>query len=237
MCPSMPAEPTGRLGSRWLHGPVRAQRHPRADGNLLVMATQTSRGAWGLAMLLALVVLVGSGLLFVRFRPYLVARYWGEGADLSEASLAFASLQGAQLWEANLSGADLRGADLRRAALPADLTGADLSGAHLTGAFLAGADLTEANLTGADLQNAEPTKATFRNANLTRANLAGALLGGADLRGADLASADLSRANLRGADLSTSRGLARAKLHGARYDRQTRWPAGFDPERHGAVRQ
>jgi hypothetical protein len=40
-----------------------------------------------------------------------------------------------------------------------------------------------------------------------------------------MAAADLRRADLRGATLA-----------GARFDAATRWPVGFDPETHGAVR-
>ncbi len=51
----------------------------------------------------------------------------------------------------------------------------------------------------------------------------GADLSRCDLRGATLAGAQLQFANLTGADLT-----------GARYDRHTRWPAGFAPENYGA---
>jgi uncharacterized protein YjbI with pentapeptide repeats len=48
--------------------------------------------------------------------------------------------------------------------------------------------------------------------------------GGADLRNADLTGADLHGAALQG-----------AMLTGARYDARTRWPAGFEPAKHGAI--
>jgi hypothetical protein len=41
----------------------------------------------------------------------------------------------------------------------------------------------------------------------------------------NLTGADLTGANLTGADLT-----------GACYDAHTRWPTGFDPQRHGAVK-
>jgi hypothetical protein len=91
-----------------------------------------NRVAWGLAAVLVVMVLGGAGLLFVRLRPYWVARYRGAGADLRGAVLTRA-----QLVSVNLQGADLRGADLR---------GADLSGALLGGSQLQGADLRGANL-------------------------------------------------------------------------------------------
>jgi hypothetical protein len=48
-------------------------------------------------------------------------------------------------------------------------------------------------------------------------------LAGADLSGADLRGQDLFGADLRG-----------AKLDGAIYNDDTRWPADFDPDQHGA---
>ena len=76
----------------------------------------------------------------------------------------------------------------------------------------------------------------LRGANLRRAPLAGAALRGADLRRADLTGADLRGADLRGADLSGAL-LLSADLTGVRYDARTRWPAGFQPLNHGAVRR
>jgi hypothetical protein len=56
------------------------------------MAKRTNLVAWGLAVVLAVGVLGGGGVLFVRLRPYWVAKYRGEGADLRGAALAFARL-------------------------------------------------------------------------------------------------------------------------------------------------
>jgi uncharacterized protein YjbI with pentapeptide repeats len=103
-----------------------------------------------------------------------------------------------------------------------------------------GTDLHGANLREACLQDAH-----LERANLSRTNLRGACLRAAHLGGADLTGTDLRAADLRGAVLSDpetgSRGmpagdadLHRARLRGARYDRFTRWPAGFDPGARGA---
>lgn len=116
--------------------------------------------------------------------------------------------------EAQLPGVHLPGANLRQAAL---------AGANLRGAVLRGADLREANFSslayfpggaaglakGADLQHAD-----LRDAKLGNANLIDTDLRSADLRGADLTGAYFAR---------------------ARYDSHTRWPAGFEPQRHGAI--
>ena len=177
-----------------------------------------NRKAGGLIWMLAVVVLGGSGLLFVRFRPYLIARYWGRGAYLNDA------------W---LPGARLPGVDLRGALLfGADLQGAHLVGTDLRNASLAGADLNHANLQGADLGGAYllgghsvkvlrgPGKPTLQLKPRQT-----------DLRGADLRGANLQGARL---NIRDSR-IPGVLLSGARYDVATRWPQGFDPKKHGAI--
>jgi hypothetical protein len=77
--------------------------------------------------------------------------------------------------------------------------------------------------------------ARLRGLNLSRTNLRRANLEGADLHETNLEDADLTGANLRGADLTGAR-LTGAALTGAIYDSRTRWPADFDPVRHGAKR-
>ncbi len=78
--------------------------------------------------------------------------------------------------------------------------------------------LREADLSGADLDDAYAVEA-----DLSKANLRGASLRGANLSKANLEEADLSGCDLRGADLTTVR------FYGVRYDKRTRWPAGFTP--------
>ena len=99
---------------------------------------------------------------------------------------------------------------LRSARLGLAVRAAVASKADLRGADLYGADLYRADLTGADL-----TGANLYGADLRRANLEGA-----DLRGADLCGADLTGA--RGADPT-----------GARSDKWTTWPDGFDADQSG----
>jgi hypothetical protein len=136
--------------------------------------------AWGLAACLALVLVGGVGVLGVRLRPYWVAMYRGESADLHGAVLFNAPLAHGDLTFANLRGADLRSADLQ----DADLGGATLAGADLRGANLQGAAwYAYGSIDGVLIPN---TWTDFR---------------------------------------------------GARYDRRTRWPDGFDPLKHGAIRE
>src|SRR5438128_11154762 len=115
-------------------------------GNVTVMAKKkTSRVAWVLSAVLAVVVMGGIGLLGLRLRPYWVAKYRGRGADLRGAVLPFAPLPDAFLESAILERANLDGADLR---------GAYLGFANLKRANLAGANLSSSNLEDPKLHGA-----------------------------------------------------------------------------------
>jgi hypothetical protein len=178
-----------------------------------------NRVAWALAVVLAGVVLGGSGLLFVRVRPSLVARYRGHAAELLDAQLPGASLAGVDLGEALLFGADLRGAHLAGA----DLRRASLAGADLRNANLQGADLRDAFMLGGHVVRVHrgPGKSTLKLKPKPTD------LRGADLRGANLQGAQMSMKDSR---------IPCIFLSGARYDARTRWPKGFDPTRLGAVK-
>jgi len=127
------------------------------------MAKRTNRGAWGLVGVMAVVVLGGGWLLFVRLKPYWRARYYGRGADLHGTVLAGAQLTGVDLIGANLRGADLQNASLTYAYLwRVDLRAADLTGADLTNAWLCWADLGHADLRRANLSNAVLYGSTIR---------------------------------------------------------------------------
>jgi hypothetical protein len=75
----------------------------------------------------------------------------------------------------------------------------------------------------------------FAGGGQTGLSLRGRDLRGEDLRDAFLDDVDLSDTDLRGVDLSGA-SLDGTHLVGARYDAATRWPAGFDPAKLGAVR-
>jgi len=133
----------------------------------------------------------------------------------------------------------------------AKLAGADLSGCDLTGANLNSVNAERANFTGAiltrvRLDRGDFEKARFANADLTEANcqfttasdadFTGAKLVRADLRnsgltqasfaGVDLTGAKLDEAEVRGSDFSTAT-LADATWNAAKFDKDTKWPAGF----------
>lgn len=102
---------------------------------------------------------------------------------------------------------------------------------RMRGFDLAGKDLSGLNLADSDLR-----KATLEGADLSGTRFGGADLSGANLRGAKLKEADLSNAELQGADLRGVADLWKAmSLAGAKYDEDTKWPAGFDPKTTGAI--
>jgi hypothetical protein len=104
------------------------------------------------------------------------------------------------------------------------LTKTDLDRANLNRAKLTDANLSNANLPKAHLFRAKLERTILTDANLQKAFLIRTDLEGADLTGADLRGADLTGAQLRSAD-----------LRGAKYDAETSWPQGFDPEASEAV--
>ncbi|MCL4301923.1 MAG: pentapeptide repeat-containing protein [Anaerolineae bacterium] len=93
-----------------------------------------------------------------------------------------------------------------------NLQGANLSGANLPHHALGG-DLSGANLSGVNLDVADLKWTNFTGANLSGARLTWAILSGANLTDADLTGTNLNK---------------------AMYDKNTIWPAGFDPEAAGA---
>ena len=71
-------------------------------------------------------------------------------------------------------------------------------------------------------------------ADLRRADLFGADLEGADLSGANLNEANLYEADLNGSDLGGAL-LSGVNLIGARANKNTTWPDGFDPVAAGVI--
>lgn len=101
-------------------------------------------------------------------------------------------------------------------------------------AILTGADLSGASLRYASLSDASLLNANLEDADLGRADLSGADLEGADLTNANLRYANLGRADLSDANLSDAI-LTGADLFGAIFDKETKFPEGFDPVAHGMI--
>src|SRR5687768_7058396 len=105
---------------------------PEVSRPMRAMAKRTNPVARGLVVVLAGVLLVGSGLLFVRLRPYWIAKYRGQFANLRGAVLPGAPLAKARLYGAHLQHAVLTGASLEQA----NLSDVDFSEAKLDRARL-----------------------------------------------------------------------------------------------------
>lgn len=130
----------------------------------------------------------------------------------------------------------------------ADLTGAsfrksDCRGCSFYATKLAGANFTKANLSASGFgQGADMSKAVLDDAIMKMVSLQGAKLHGASLKNtsgvSDVTKADFTDADLRNCDLSQAKdyGPLSAIYKGAKYDGQTRFPAGVDPEKVGAIR-
>lgn len=121
-------------------------------------------------------------------------------------------------------GADLTKADMREA----DLTGADFRKAKLAYTNYSYATLTDTNFEGVDLSSAVFYVTTLRGANLRNLKGIGPVkfckCQGADLRGANLSKMVVGTTKDQHPNFTK-----------AKYDKDTRWPAGFDPVDAGAV--
>jgi Pentapeptide repeats (8 copies) len=185
---------------------------------VLMKPRQKHRIAWMICALLAGLVLVGCGVLGVRLRPYWMAKYRGRDAELHTAVLSYAPLS-----EADLCGADLRAALLDDATLAHEYGYVNDDARAVLGIAIVHYDEHTRWPEGFDPK--DPMRLDLRNCVLEGFDLRHAKLRGADLHGAYPSGADLSDGDLTDADLS-----------GAQYDADTRWPAGFNPARHGAVK-
>lgn len=202
--------------------------------------------------------LTGADFRYADFREADLSRVLLIEADLSHAKLSFADLTDANLYSAHLNGTLARQTCFKRANFrKADLRYADFYQSDLTEARLQHTDLRHASLFSADLTNARLRQADLRKANFGFSNLTQARLQETALQGASFASANLSRADFRGcrlkeasfnrarfegtqlmgvdlqgSDLSTCDELASSLLQDARFDSDTKFPEGFDLERH-----
>ena len=136
-----------------------------------------------------------------------------------EPPISAASLRAGLIKKKELNGLAMKRADLTRAPFEYfELENADFEGSDLSGASFQGCTLSNAS---------------FVNAKLGRTSFYAADLRGVNFSGATLLNARMQKARLEGANLET------AVLDGvdlrATYDKNTKWPAGFDPLQEGAV--
>jgi uncharacterized protein YjbI with pentapeptide repeats len=145
-----------------------------------------------------------------------------EGSDFTDANCFLTNFRGAKLSKCSFRDANLLSATFSEA----EMKECDFRGATLANSSFQEADLAKANLEGVDL-----TSVSFQNAKLRGAKLRKAK-GFTDFTRADLREADLRGANMLG---MKDYGGTTAKFTGAKYDKSTRWPKGFDVEASGAV--
>lgn len=161
-----------------------------------------------------------------------------KGKDLQMRDFSNKPLDGANFEDANLFLAKFVNASLAKA----NFQGADLTSASLDGAKAAGADFRGATLKSAGMQAADFSGANFQDTDLGNISFQNSKLVGANLRGAK-GIADVQKADLRGADLCgavftcTAYYMEGCKLKGAKFNQNTRWPAGFDVAASGAVEE
>lgn len=120
-----------------------------------------------------------------------------------------------------------------------DLTGVDFSQAMLVdgnffqgtakNGFYVGASMKRFSAQNTEFNKSDFTGADLRQAVFWGANLKQAVFRNADLRGAALAGANVDDADFAGADMSTIYGIE-ATSGSAKYNCQTRFPEGFDPD-------
>jgi uncharacterized protein YjbI with pentapeptide repeats len=179
-----------------------------------------------------------------------------ERANLSDVSFVNATV-GARFSGANLHNADFGGATGQRP----DFSRSDLTGALLLSVDFERADFHGSKMAGAVLAGSRLQRAFFSTVDLGNADLSYAVLDGASFYGASLREANLmgasflsftdqswqprtdrvrtfgkaaAPADFRGADLEGAI-LDGANFASATYNCETRWPAGFDPGKHGLI--
>lgn len=111
----------------------------------------------------------------------------------------------------------------------------DLSGMVLQYRNLSSADFSNSKLCDGNLQGSNLQDASFEKADLSEVQFHAADLRKANLRGAKLKPARFSSARLEGTDF-TDAVFTDPNLSRATFDDNTKWPEGFEPEKHGAVK-
>jgi len=116
----------------------------------------------------------------------------------------------------------------------------NLSGRQMEGAIFSEASMMNSNLEGCDLYWAVFYRTNLANANLKRACLRGTDMKEANLTGTDLREADFGRDNLDGSTQLQGANFSGCLIDGtifvgAIYDRNTIFPADFDPVYNGMI--
>ncbi|QDU31871.1 Serine/threonine-protein kinase B [Anatilimnocola aggregata] len=159
-----------------------------------------------------------------------------QGKDLRMRDFSNKNLAGANFEDANLFLTRFANAVVAKA----NFQNADLTSSTFNGAEAAGADFRDATFKAVSMQSADLSGAIFAGTDLGNISFQSSKLRGANLRGCqgigDVLKADLRESDLRGAVFTcTLYYMEGVKLKGAKYDKSTRWPKGFDVAASGAV--
>lgn len=110
----------------------------------------------------------------------------------------------------------------------------DFSGAQLNGTKMLGCCLTLCDFSDTELKRTLFFKSDLDSANFSDCSAQYANFSGSNLTNSDLTNSDFRNAFLNGTNL-TNATLNGCKLSLASYNRQTKWPSGFDYENCGAI--
>ena len=97
-----------------------------------------------------------------------------------------------------------------------------------------GVDFTSASLIGVNARRARLCKSIFHRTRLRLTHFEHADLSGADLSGAEIYETHFEDCDLRGA-IMLADNLDNAYFTGARFDKRSVWPEGFNPLEYGAI--
>ena len=127
-------------------------------------------------------------------------------ADFSNGKLAHCYMKGSEIIESKLIGANMFKIRLHES----NLTGSNFTRCYAPDAIFKDSDFSHTNLSNFDARRSNFQNAKFDNANLERA--------------------DFTNANLMGADLSNAINIDSATFNMAIYDKDTKFPIGFNPQ-------
>jgi uncharacterized protein YjbI with pentapeptide repeats len=117
--------------------------------------------------------------------------------------------------------------------------GASFVSCYLAGAFMRRAEVMHVDFTNAviselQLTNAKACGSIFRNCDMTVGHFEGADFTGADFSGAKMLDTHFEGCNLCGAIMLGTE-IESSIFTGAKFDKHTAWPDGFNPLEHGAI--
>ena len=109
------------------------------------------------------------------------------------------------------------------------MTGLDMSESDLSNTDLSDMDMSGSNMPGSNMSGSNMSGSNMSGSNMSGSDMSGSDMSGSDMSGSNMSGADLSGADLSGADLSGA-DLSGAGGKGVKWDENTIWPEGFNPD-------